>query len=321
MADGWIKRKVIEPYFLEREMPFSKKRPIKLKSIYWSCGLALFLFLITVLFMDAGEEGHSPSVASSEPLSNITTTGAITKEVAFSDSQESVPGFARMPSQQIKGMVSRSENPQAHPRSANQVILRSGDASHSGLKLPLGTSIPVRILNQISTRQSASPVIAQILDDTYAPGDLDNSLVIPRGTRVIGSAHYDETAQRIQIQFSTLVFPEGDQHSIQGVALMSDGSSGVLGELHSGANLRRSGKFLGQFIGQMAKGMKERSGGVPGAIPYEPGSLKNGILNGIQEVATDEAKEFSQDLSQTQPSMSLAPGQTFILFLEREFTP
>jgi hypothetical protein len=320
VTDGSIQKKIIDRYFLESAMPYSKKRPINMKSVYWCSGAALFLFIVSVLFFDPEEQTRTGKFNSSELEAQTNLTLPQSKELIPSDQDELHVGLEAKSSHQITSMRPSSGGSTMRSRSAAQVIYRGGEGKDPTMRLPMGTSFLVRMINQVHSNSSSSPAIAEIIDDVYSPGDL-NTLIIPRSTRAIGNAMYDESNQRIQIQFNTLVFPEGDQHSIQAIALMIDGTSGVLGQMHSGANLRRSGKLLGHFVGQMAHGMKEKQGVSQGGVLYEAGSVKNGVLSGIEAVAMDEAKSYSEDLSQTKPTMTLAAEAQFLIFLEREFNP
>ena len=105
------------------------------------------------------------------------------------------------------------------------------------------------------------------------------------------------------------------------MGLMADGSAGLSGDYHSGEGKRQVGRFLGNFIGGLADGMKERSASGQSGISYEPGSIKNGVLNGITLSGADQAKSYSEDLSQSKPSMNLSSGHSFVIFLEKEYLP
>ena len=199
---------------------------------------------------------------------------------------------------------------------ANQVIPRGANGSNPESALPTGFGIPVRLVNSIQSGESSTPVIAEVTEDINSRSEL----TIPKGTRVIGQASVDDSARRIQVHFQTLVYPEGEQHSVQGLALMPDGSAGLVGDYHSGSGTRQLGRFLGTFVGGMAEGMTERqSAGLMGS--YEVGSVRNGLLNGVSQSAQDQTRAITDDLSNTKPTMTLPSGQSFILYLEKGYQP
>lgn len=319
MAETFFKKQVIDKYFLDRQCPYTKRRPFRMKTLYWSMGVSLGLFVFVVIFF--GDGGQKQESAASSPdyntrpsaLANqagspaMESPGSSSRSGSFSSSSSGV-GYAG-------GGLGGSGS--GRTRTANQVIRRGQGGNDPGSQLPMGYGIPVKLLNAVLSTNSATPVVAEITEDVLAHG----SLSIPATSRAIGNATYDEASHRIQLRFHTFVYPEGDQHTVQAIGLMSDGSAGVAGDYHSGTAKRQIGRFLGNFIGGLADGMKERqqSGMYGGA--FEPGSIRNGILNGVTLSAEDQGKSLSEDLSQTKPTMSLPAGQPLILFLEREYLP
>lgn len=325
MEKGRFGKKTLESYFLEHENPYSKRRPIKMKSLYIVGGVGIFIFISSVIFLGNRVEkkevakldysAHAGSVTpnADSQAGSIRASPDTPAHSGFFGGGGGGSGYFRGNSGGGSGST--------RTRSANQVIHRGESGSDPGTRLPMGFGIPVMLLNAVLSTNSASPVIAEISQDVFPPNQSSSIASIPANTRAIGNATYDDTSQRIQIRFHTLVYPDGTQHGIQGLGLMSDGSAGVAGDYHSGETTRQIGKFLGNFVGGMADGMKDRTSGGYAGVPYEPGSIKNGILNGINQSAVDGTKDFSDHLSQTKPTMSLPAGQSFILYLEHEFSP
>ena len=169
-------------------------------------------------------------------------------------------------------------------------------------------------MNAVVSVNSSTPVIAAIASD-------DVSREIPAGSKAIGSAKFDEAAKRINVTFHTIVYPDGEQHGVQGVAMMPDGSAGLAGDYSSGEGKRQFGRFMGYFVGGLADGMKARTQGGVFSGPIEPGSVRNGILNGVAQSAEDQAKQSSDSMGNTTASMSLPAGTEFVFYFEREFNP
>jgi hypothetical protein len=180
----------------------------------------------------------------------------------------------------------------------------------------MGTTFKVRLSNTLISSDSNQPVIAELIED----GIWDNSVLIPIGTKVIGSAQFDDAAKRLQIRFHSLIYPEGDQHSFSGIALLPDGSSGIPGDYHSGAFRQQVGKFSGDFVGGFAEGMKDRQMGSQGMV-LEKGSIRNGVFNGISNSTLDQARSYSEDIANVKPFLKIEGGSEFLLYFEKEFVP
>ena len=125
----------------------------------------------------------------------------------------------------------------------------------------------------------------RVPDDVLA----HNTQSIPAGTQAIGQATFEEGSKRIQVHFNTLVYPDGDQHGLQGVAMMGDGSAGLIGDYHSEGVRRELGNFFGNFISGFAAGMTDRTASGGMGIPYDVGSVKNGVLNGVAICTQDSS--------------------------------
>lgn len=177
--------------------------------------------------------------------------------------------------------------------------------------------IRATLLNTVRSTNTASPVIALITQDVAN----DSGTSIPANTKVIGNATFDDASRRIQIRFSTLIYEDGSQHGIQATAMMQDGSAGIDGDYHSGRGEQQAGRFIGNFIGGLADGLRTQT--TPGMFgnSTQEGSIKNGLLNGVSLSAQDQAKAYSDDLTNTRPSMSIDAGSPFFLFLDKEYLP
>lgn len=289
----------VDKYFLEEVCPFTQRRRIKwhrVKGIAFAVALA---GLVAILTFSPEEER--------EPRQN----GVITPSTLQTPVQQNDIDYSPLEKPYSLNPTSRSKAPRQY--SASQVVKR-GDSTN---KLPTGSVIKASLVNTIVSTDANSPAIAQITEDIY----WKSSLIIPRGAKAIGQGVLDDSTERLQIRFNTLVFPEGEQHSISALALLPDGSSGISGDFHSRRFPKQAGRFVGTFIGGLAQGLKDKDTHGQSGIVFEPGSLKNGILNGIANSSVDQANSITQNSERLKPYLQVSQGTAFLIYLEKEFSP
>ena len=93
------------------------------------------------------------------------------------------------------------------------------------LQLPSGTEIVAHTTNAISSGLE-SPVIA-VVDRSV---ELSDSVIIPQGSRVIGYTA-GAVKDRINVRFTSVLLPNNRELAISGLALMKDGSAGLVGKV------------------------------------------------------------------------------------------
>jgi hypothetical protein len=156
-----------------------------------------------------------------------------THRFAFGDGNApmSNPSMAANP-----GTTSELQNPAtvfvANPASNPVVNLASAfrDQRSSGLQLPSGSEIVAHTTNAISSGLE-SPVIA-VVDRNV---QLNNAVVIPQGARVIGYTA-GAVKDRINIRFTSMILPSNREVTISGLALMKDGSAGLVGKVQGSSH-------------------------------------------------------------------------------------
>lgn len=72
-----------------------------------------------------------------------------------------------------------------------------------------------------------TPVIAETESDVMFLG----KVMLPKGTKIIGSASITKSADRVNVSFQTIVFPDGQEIQFNGMALHTDGSAGLPGKV------------------------------------------------------------------------------------------
>lgn len=314
-ALAWIGRARIDKYFMEERCPYSKRRKFKTGNIKKLVGAMLIGVIGFIIFAgDGAEKVNEKTETVSVRAGDLPTPGTASVQSGDGGISMGVPSQAgSFGGISIGASVSA---PAASPRQygASQIVNSDGAG---GFGLPMGTTAVARLMNTVLSSNSAQPAIAEVMEDVV----WKNSVLIPAGAHAIGAASFDDAAKRLQIRFNTFVYPDGDQHPAQTIALLNDGSSGLAGDYHSGAAQKEIGRFLGNFVGGFADGMKEREAQGLSGMTYEPGSIKNGILNGIAVSALDQAKSFSEGMQNVKPYLEVPSGMSFLLYFEKEYSP
>jgi len=104
---------------------------------------------------------------------------------------------------------------------------QAGTKQYSEIGIPLGTKIKAFLSNAIFSFNIASPVVA-ITDEDVSK---DGKVIIPRGTQFIGEAGIVKSRDRVNIQFASMVMPDGRETRIRAMALSQDGSGGIKGKV------------------------------------------------------------------------------------------
>jgi hypothetical protein len=294
-------------WFLNEKKPYESRSTFNTKKIGWIFGGGVGIGIISVLFTPTEKAKQQDSQAQSPPTpSQNQDEGEKERGERMAPPSDPTSG-GRYTSNTGVAMQSRNRN-------ANQVIRRSSLNSDSLGMIPMGAATGAKLVNAVVSANSTSPVVAVIQSEQA-------SEAIPAGSRAIGNAKFDEQSKRISIGFHTIVYPDGEQHAVQAIAMMPDGSAGLEGDYSSGEGKRQVGRFFGYFIGGLAEGLKTKSQGSAFSSPFEPGSLRNGVLNGVSQSAEDQAHQYSDSMGNSQASMSLPAGLDFVFYFEREFNP
>lgn len=310
----------IDQYFLNEKCPFSQKRTLKTKNLKIIAAVVLVAAVGFILFAGGNAErewNKAESAASTGEPSKRTASQVQEPDGSIAMGGQSQTGWGKGTGSIAAAYARSGGNANQRQYGSSQIVRSADGGAGLGLGLPMGSTVPVRLLNTLLSTDAKQPVMAEVLEDA----SWRNSVLIPMGAKAIGTASFDDTAKRLQIRFNTFVYPEGDQHPVSALALLSDGSSGLPGDYHSGTTQKQIGRFLGDFIGGLADGMKERQAGGQSGIAFEPGSLRNGVLNGITVSSLDQAKSFSEDMQNVKPFLEVPGGSTFFLYLEKEYSP
>jgi type IV secretory pathway VirB10-like protein len=103
---------------------------------------------------------------------------------------------------------------------------------------------------------------------------MDDEMVLPKRTRFIGTVAVIHTLDRINIDFHTCVFPDGQEIRLNALALSPDGSAGVKGKVE---------KHTDVFAARVA--MKTIVSGVQAGAALANPSVGNAMALGLTQEA------------------------------------
>jgi len=261
-----------------------------------------------------GGEGNRDPEAASRVGTSHATGDAATKRFAFAESGE----VSNTPSTSPNlNPVSELQNPAtvfvASPASNAVMNLSSSfsETRSSNLQLPSGTEIIAHTTNAISSGLE-SPVIA-VVDRSV---QLGNSVVIPQGARVIGYTA-GAVKDRINVRFTSVILPSNREVTISGLALMKDGSAGLVGRVQgSGHPILSTATRIGTGAAVVAT---EFAGA--GSL-NQPFSQADYLRNQMAYEVASEGSRYSNRLQQptSVPIVNVNTNQLIRIFLLNALT-
>jgi len=119
--------------------------------------------------------------------------------------------------------------------------------------LPTGFTFDAILETAIFSYNVATPVISYADNDIVYLGQV----VIPKETKFIGNVQVLHSLNRVNVDFNTLVFPNGEEIKINFLALSMDGSAGVIGKVEKhkdkvAAKVAMKSILLGAQVGAAA---------------------------------------------------------------------
>src|SRR5579883_3156908 len=183
--------------------------------------------------------------------------------------------------------------------------MRMQSSPQSNPQLPGGTEIVAHTTNAISSGLE-SPVVA-VVDRAVRLGD---AVVIPEGAHVIG--HTAGTVKdRVNVRFTSVVLPNSRREiSISGLALMRDGSAGLVGKVQG------SGHPILAGVGRVATGASVLAIQF-GGQSNQPFSQADYLRNQMASEIANEGGRYSNRLQQptSVPIVMVGTNQSIRIFL------
>ena len=195
--------------------------------------IALVVFgIVILLVLFSKKPTKRIEKAASRPEENRIVMTAQSMERAIDSSAKGKPARVRpietrqTPSQKrklnsaIAVFVEKPENPKMDSSSRSR-------EEQPKLGIPAGTKIPALLSDRIFSFNVAAPVTAVIAKDF----SFNDKVVIPKNSRFLGEVNIVKSVDRVNVRFDVLIFPDGRELRVRGLALSEDGSGGVKGKV------------------------------------------------------------------------------------------
>jgi len=163
------------------------------------------------------------SDSGSRDMAAMRRLGVATGDDGSIGNQNNIPPQGATNELQTPATVFTAGIPAVPPTTALNIPAQPGRQSQ--LQLPAGTEIVAHMTNAISSGLE-SPVVA-VVDRNV---ELNDSALIPQGARVIGYTA-GAVKDRINVRFTSVLLPSNREITISGLALMKDGSAGLVGKV------------------------------------------------------------------------------------------
>ncbi len=204
---------------------------LKNKRVLWIAIGCLSLIAILVFFMKTPKKHAAASKdikiesdqkdlyskAQIESLIKEKTLEEVEKKEARK-TQQNVPGSKRKFNSPIAVFIKEElkQNPQEEIKQKEKTK-----------NISTGVKVKAHLANAIFSFNVSSPVIA-ITDEDIKK---DEIVLLPKNTQLVGDAGIVKSRDRVNIKFSTMILPNGEEIKVRAMALGADGSGGIKGKI------------------------------------------------------------------------------------------
>lgn len=301
---------------LKDPLPFTKKRDFNWRFIGVSLaatiiGVVLLILILPTpkseqkIFYEKADSRKNTSVtqAASAPHENNPTEDTLAQLQSARGHAGSFPkslDYLYQPSVQSGGSSAN--------RNSAMVIARSGlDAK---TQLPPGSKFAITLDRSMTLDSHTMPIIATVQRDVIQ----EDGTAIPQGSKLYGDAGFDDSSERVQVNWKSVQFPNGMMKPLSAIGIGSDGQVGLDGDVHSDALKNSIGQTVTRFIGAYAEGSMQR-----GALGSNPGGEENGFKNAIAETAKDQTNSWAEGMKKERKWVDLKAGTVFYVVVTQAF--
>lgn len=313
VKEVWTSR--IKSFFLREAAPFSSKQEFHWERIRNVGVCGVIVFVVTILLLPdtpvENAEFHEKALTGDnvkEPLSATATEDTLVQ-------LQKASGFSRSAPGSLAPYYFRSQNPGGSSgpnsnRDRNASMIIGPDGGYPKGKLPLGSRIVFRINGAMTVANRALPLVGIVVKDTV----YENNVAVPEGAKLYGEVSFDDTNERANITFQAIIFPNGRERPISGIAIGTDGRIGLLGKVHSKVIRNVIGHTITRLVGAYAEGSMSK-----GPLGASTGGYENGVRNAVSETAKDYTQEFGEALRKEEKWIELADGTVAEVSLNQPF--
>jgi type IV secretory pathway VirB10-like protein len=193
--------------------------------------------------------------------------------------------------------VKAIEPPQIKRNYNTKMIVFDNTAQYKSRKtVPIGTIFDVYLINNIVSNNYASPVITGVIEPLVYNGEL----ILPVGSRLIGSASAGRMRDRAFVEFHTAVYPDGSTVPIGGIGMNGeDGSAGLRGLLVDKRGVKMLAAFAADFMSAFTMMMTDTYINPVTGNQEISTNTKNavwgGIANSFQKISEDLRTASNRD--------------------------
>ena len=196
-------------------------------------------------------------------------------------------------------------------------LITSEAVSEEHEKLSKGQFLVGRLMNNVISNNSGTPVFVKVELDLVDEDDTDN-IKIPKGSILIGQTEsLNQEIHRLFVSFHTIKISQKKVYSVSATLLNPDGSAGLMGEYSSGKGSKLAGAAISTFIAGLSAGMMDYSGNAFGTITPQS-TMKNALLSGVGNTANHAGELFTEDMKQTKPVMTIKRGLPLLIYLNED---
>ncbi|WP_415061577.1 TrbI/VirB10 family protein [Bdellovibrio sp.] len=273
-----------------RKTSFSSKTELRISSFKWLGLTFVLVFVCVVLLMP--NEVPVQFIEKIDSKKNTVDANGVADAAPSQRSSSNLWAAPRRDS--YRG--SSGGSPQVNYNTA-MVLGTSGNAK---TQLRAGIRLPLRILDKVVVSQEPVPVLAEMILD----GETESGLRLPAGTRFYGEASFSKGADRANIVFKQISFPDGKIKQISAKALGKDGQGGVPGRVYSDGTKNTAGQVLTTFVGGLAAGSVQTD-----MFGRSQGGIGNGLLNAVAETARGKAQAYGENLKTEREWLEIQPNE------------
>jgi hypothetical protein len=300
----------IASFLLKEAKPFTKKREINWLKIKIITASTIVIVLIGILFWPITkpqetsfhEKTKSGTVVSAPSENDPTqeTVGQLQASSVNTASVHSSLDYLYKGNSQAGIAGGGSSRSGTSDQNGSMILSRGGNDSKT--QLSPGTRFLVRLSEKTIVANHAMPILGIVAQDIMQ----DNEIAIPQGAKLIGDISFDDSNERAQVSWRSIIMPDGRERPLSGI--------GVDGNVKSESLKNAVGQTLTRLIGAYAEGSMSR-----GQSGSNEGGNQNGMKNAIAETANDRANALAEDMKKEKKWIELQMGTEFYTVLNQPF--